>query len=68
VGIAEHGVETYPAFSVGKETVVTDGGAAFYADGGNLPNDGGLKLSTAIIRPDKLTAVNRLFQQSELLR
>ncbi|PSP86126.1 ammonium transporter [Halobacteriales archaeon QS_1_68_17] len=51
--VSEHGVETYPEFSVGGDrATVTDGGE-LRTDGG-LPNDGGIKMVTAMVRPDKL--------------
>ncbi|WP_254545527.1 ammonium transporter [Halomarina pelagica] len=56
--ISEHGVETYPEFSLGDEPVVADGGR-IRTDGGALPNDGGIKLVMAYIRPDKLADVKR---------
>ncbi|EMA38208.1 ammonium transporter [Halobiforma nitratireducens] len=62
--LAEHGVDTYPEF--GKPDVATDGGTAGHgsdgdssvlrADGGE-PNDGEIKMVTAIVRPDRLSAV-----------
>ena len=55
--ITEHGVETYPEFDVGDETVVADGGR-LRTDGGR-PNDGGIKMVMAYIRPDKLADVKR---------
>ena len=51
--ISEHGVDTYPEF--GKPDAVTDGGWV-RADGG-VANDGGIKLVTAIVRPDRLPQV-----------
>ncbi len=56
--VTEHGVESYPEFDIGDEAVVTDGGARTRTDGGR-PNDGGLKMVTAIVRPDKLGAVKQ---------
>jgi Amt family ammonium transporter len=56
--VSEHGVETYPEFDVGGEAVVADGGRVLRPDGGR-PNDGGLKLVMAVIRPDKLAEVKR---------
>jgi Amt family ammonium transporter len=53
---SEHGVETYPEFGsdaahgVVPERLQTDGGR---------PNDGKIKLVTAIVRPDKLGDVKR---------
>jgi len=57
---SEHGVDTYPEFG-GPDTAVTDGGTVesddiIRADGGEA-NDGGIKLVTAFIRPDKLSDV-----------
>ncbi|WP_327050630.1 ammonium transporter [Halomicrococcus gelatinilyticus] len=61
--VAEHGVDTYPEFGVDTPAdVVTDGGRGsgsdLRADGGR-PNDGGIKMVTAIVRPDRLTDVKR---------
>ena len=65
--ISEHGVNTYPEF--GSPDTVADGGRVVgddglveengivRADGGDEPNDGGIKLVTAFIRPDKLSDV-----------
>ncbi|WP_273838280.1 ammonium transporter [Halococcus sp. PRR34] len=61
---AEHGVDTYPEFGLGESGgPVADGGAVHAAadeevrtDGG-LANDGGIKMVTAVVRPDKLGAV-----------
>ncbi|WP_458186441.1 ammonium transporter [Haladaptatus sp. NG-WS-4] len=55
--IAEHGVETYPEFGVGGPGEVS--ADQLRADGGGIPNDGGIKLVTAIVRPDRLTKVKR---------
>ncbi|MFC6837336.1 ammonium transporter [Halomarina ordinaria] len=54
--ISEHGVETYPEFSLGDEPVVADGGIV-RTDGG--VETGGIKLVMAYIRPDKLADVKR---------
>jgi len=54
--VSEHGVETYPEFDVGDQPTVGDGGQVIRTDGGR-PNDGGLKMVTAIIRPEKLGEV-----------
>jgi len=54
--ISEHGVETYPEFSLGDDPVVTTDGGQIRTDGG-LPNNGGIKMVVAYIRPDKLGAV-----------
>jgi len=58
--VAEHGVDTYPEF--GRPETATDGG--FVEDGrgivrpdGGMPNDGGIKLVMAYIRPDALSNV-----------
>ncbi|MFB6352812.1 MAG: ammonium transporter, partial [Halobacteriales archaeon] len=56
--VSEHGVETYPEFDVGEEAVVADGGRSIRTDGGR-PNEGGLKMVTAIVRPDKLADVKQ---------
>ncbi|EMA55210.1 ammonium transporter [Halococcus salifodinae] len=61
---SEHGVDTYPEFGLGESGgPVADGGAVHAAadeevrtDGG-LANDGGIKMVTAVVRPDKLGAV-----------
>jgi Amt family ammonium transporter len=61
---AEHGVDTYPEFGLGDSGgPVADGGTQMYSvdeevrtDGGQ-PNKGGIKMVTAIVRPDKLGAV-----------
>ncbi|SIR56500.1 ammonium transporter, Amt family [Haladaptatus litoreus] len=55
--VAEHGVETYPEFGVGDTAEIP--AEHLRADGGSLPNDGGIKLVTAIVRPDRLTNVKR---------
>jgi Amt family ammonium transporter len=42
--LSEHGVETYPEFSVGDEPAVTDGGTTYTdrrASSGPVPNPGG---------------------------
>ncbi len=59
--IAEHGVDTYPEF--GKPELATDGGytdddSVIRADGGE-PNDGEIKMVTAIVRPDRLGAIKQ---------
>jgi Amt family ammonium transporter len=54
--ISEHGVETYPEFSLGDDPVVTDGGD-LRTDGGKIPNDGGIKMVVGYIRPDRLADV-----------
>ncbi len=53
--VSEHGVDTYPEF--GRPELATDGGYV-RADGG-LPNDGGIKMVSAIIRPDRLGEVKQ---------
>ena len=52
--VSEHGVDTYPEF--GGPDVATDGGKVFRTDGGS-DSDSGIKMVTAVIRPDKLGAV-----------
>ena len=52
--VSEHGVDTYPEF--GQPDVATDGGNSdeiIRTDGGE-PNDGEIKMITAIVRPDRL--------------
>ncbi|MFC7156446.1 ammonium transporter [Halomarina halobia] len=61
--ISEHGVETYPEFNLGDEPVVADGGR-IRTDGGSLPNEGGIKLVMAYIRPDKLADVKRALAEA----
>ncbi|MFC7135926.1 ammonium transporter [Halobaculum litoreum] len=56
---SEHGVDTYPEF--GRPDTAADGGfveenGIVRPDGGEA-NDGGIKMVTAFIRPDKLSAV-----------
>jgi ammonium transporter, Amt family len=51
--LAEHGVDTYPEF--GRPDVATDGGIV-RTDGGSA---GGIKMVTAVIRPDRLGAVKK---------
>jgi Amt family ammonium transporter len=62
---SEHGVDTYPEFGFGDSGgPVADGGTKVYSmndeevrtDGGQ-PNEGQIKMITAIVRPDKLGAV-----------
>ena len=49
--ISEHGIDTYPEF--GRPDVVSDGGVDVYST-----DDGGtIKMVTAIIRPERLSAV-----------
>ncbi|WP_132059275.1 ammonium transporter [Halorussus amylolyticus] len=55
---SEHGVDTYPEFG-GPE--IESG--ALRTDGGGLPNDGKIKLVTAIIRPDRLREVKTSLAQ-----
>jgi Amt family ammonium transporter len=60
--VSEHGVDTYPEF--GRPETATDGGFVDSGDGivrpdGGLPNDGGIRLVMAFIRPDKLADVKR---------
>ncbi|MDZ5812487.1 ammonium transporter [Halorubrum sp. AD140] len=62
--ISEHGVETYPEF--GGDRVATDGGPAVVdttegsprADGGEEAGSG-IKMVTAVVRPDKLGAIKQ---------
>ncbi|OAQ53194.1 hypothetical protein HTG_06880 [Natrinema mahii] len=59
--VSEHGVDTYPEF--GQPDVATDGGYSdddeiIRADGGE-PNDGEIKMVTAIVRPDRLGAIKQ---------
>ncbi|SIR91208.1 ammonium transporter [Natronorubrum thiooxidans] len=59
--VSEHGVDTYPEF--GQPDIATDGGHAdddtvLRADGGE-PNDGEIKMITAIVRPDRLGAIKQ---------
>nr|WP_256410572.1 ammonium transporter family protein [Halorubrum rubrum] len=64
--ISEHGVETYPEF--GGDRVATDGGPAVVdttestdsprADGGEVAGSG-IKMVTAVVRPDKLGAIKQ---------
>ncbi|PSP54713.1 ammonium transporter [Halobacteriales archaeon QS_1_67_19] len=56
---AEHGVDTYPEFG-GPE--VEGPGSAVRTDGGR-PNDGEIKLVTAVIRPDRLPDVKTALAQ-----
>ncbi|MFC7235227.1 ammonium transporter [Halosegnis marinus] len=59
--VSEHGVDTYPEF--GRPDTVADGGfvedGGVYRPDGGLPNDGGIKLVMAFIRPDRLSAVKQ---------
>ena len=55
--VSEHGVETYPEFNLGEEPVVTDGGEIL-TDGGTVA-DSGIKMVTAIVRPDRLGNVKK---------
>src|SRR6056297_1225407 len=62
--ISEHGVETYPEF--GGDRVATDGGPSVVdtteksprADGGEEAGSG-IKMVTAVVRPDKLGAIKQ---------
>ena len=54
--IAEHGVNTYPEF--GGDGVITDGGD-LRPDGGDVPNDGDIKLVMGVIRPEMLGEVKQ---------
>ncbi|CAI48552.1 transport protein (probable substrate ammonium) [Natronomonas pharaonis DSM 2160] len=65
--LSEHGTDTYPEFG-GRDAVATDGGYTeavrsnsdheIRTDGGQ-PNDGGIKMVMAFIRPDKLSDVKQ---------
>jgi Amt family ammonium transporter len=61
--VSEHGVETYPEF--GRDRVATDGGNGMSADeyeirtDGGEPNNGGIKMVTSVVRPEKLGAVKQ---------
>jgi len=61
--ISEHGVDTYPEF--GRDRIATDGGDGMSADeyeirtDGGEPNDGGIKMVTSVVRPEKLGAVKQ---------
>ena len=63
--VSEHGVETYPEFGLGEGSrgPVADGGQVHDIDDvrtdGGRPNEGGLKMVTAVIRPDKLSEVKQ---------
>ncbi|WP_254765158.1 ammonium transporter [Natrinema marinum] len=56
--VSEHGVDTYPEF--GQPDVATDGGSdeIIRTDGGE-PNDGEIKMVTAIVRPDRLGQIKQ---------
>ncbi|QLK24648.1 ammonium transporter [Natrinema zhouii] len=57
--VSEHGVDTYPEF--GEPDIATDGGSdeqIVRADGGE-PNDGEIKMVSAIVRPDRLGAIKQ---------
>ncbi|QCS44163.1 ammonium transporter [Natrinema versiforme] len=56
--VSEHGVDTYPEF--GQPDVATDGGSdeIIRTDGGE-PNDGQIKMVTAIVRPDRLGEIKQ---------
>jgi Amt family ammonium transporter len=57
----EHGVDTYPEFG---RPDVTEGASTIRTDGGeSLPNDGEIKMVTAIIRPDRLREVKTALAQ-----
>jgi Amt family ammonium transporter len=60
--IAEHGVDTYPEF--GKPDTAADGGTVLDIDevvrtDGGVPNDGGIKMVMAVVRPERLADVKR---------
>jgi len=61
---SEHGVDTYPEFGLGDSGgPIADGGAVHATDDdgvrtdGVVSNDSGIKMVTAVVRPDKLGAV-----------
>lgn len=54
--VSEHGVDTYPEF--GGPDVATDGGPEIVRTDGGV-DDSGIKMITAIVRPDRLGAVKR---------
>ncbi|WP_122089849.1 ammonium transporter [Halalkalicoccus subterraneus] len=54
--VSEHGVDTYPEF--GGPDVATDGGPEIVRTDGGV-SDSGIKMITAIIRPDRLGDVKR---------
>ena len=57
---SEHGVDTYPEF--GRPDVAE--GSAIRTDGsGDVPNEGGIKLVTAVVRPDRLSNVKTALAQ-----
>jgi len=59
---SEHGVDTYPEF--GRPDVTEGGGGAVRTDGsGDLPNDGEIKMVTAVVRPDRLREVKTALAQ-----
>ena len=56
----EHGIETYPEFVDEGTTFATDGGETYELRGDGGGNTGsGIKLVTAVIRPDRLTEVKQ---------
>jgi Amt family ammonium transporter len=58
--VSEHGVDTYPEF--GTPDAMTDGGF-IRADGNGVANDGGIKLVSAIVRPDRLPKIKTALAQ-----
>jgi Amt family ammonium transporter len=59
--ISEHGTDTYPEFGGSSGPAATDGGRSgeiIRTDGGQ-PNEGGIKMVMAYIRPDKLSDVKQ---------
>ncbi|KYH27067.1 putative ammonium transporter [Halalkalicoccus paucihalophilus] len=54
--VSEHGVDTYPEF--GGPDIATDGGPDVVRTDGGVA-DSGIKMVTAIVRPDRLGAVKR---------
>jgi Amt family ammonium transporter len=65
--VSEHGVETYPEFGspdVPDGSAVRTDSSGVRADGsGDLPNEGGIKLVTAVVRPDRLPEVKTALAQ-----
>lgn len=55
--VSEHGVDTYPEF--GEPDIATDGGDEIVRADGGEPNDGQIKMVTAIVRPDRLGEIKK---------
>lgn len=53
---SEHGVDTYPEFGQPEAGAVR-------TDGGGPPNEGGIKMVTAVVRPDRLSNVKTALAQ-----